>query len=167
MATPDEVLPSIAAELRALRARVDYIDQRSQLARPLRVDAAQDSLTNAGVPQAWTIRKTVQGVCPVGYNACLVRAGVSAMATNSRAVGDYLYVMANIDGWDAGATYSVIIPPGTSGSVVSLPPDLVKTGLTPGQVITVSCKTATGGGAWAANASDQFGVSGTFYWYRR
>jgi hypothetical protein len=84
---------------------------------------------------------------PAGYTKALVMNGVSAGVTNSRAVTDFLYVAASINGVTGGEQPSQTSAGAYgSGSAFAI---RTLTGLTGGS-ITVECGLRTGSGAWAA-----------------
>lgn len=166
MATPDSWgLPTVEQELHDLRKRLTYLEQASQVARPVRFDATQNSALNVGLTTTSTVKQSVTGTCPVGFTICHVVTWVTAMAVNPTGSGDYLYVQGNIAGLDMGEIFSALIGPGAGGSVASAPHHTL-TGLTAGAVITVQVKARTALASWSAHASNQFGVGATFIWFR-
>lgn len=164
MATPDRFLPDIARDVAALRARLDYVDQRSQAARPIYLAESATSAQNEALSTTPTVKASVSVNTPVGYTSVLVLADASAQAVNSRAVLDFLRVQPNIGGTDGWSPYRSV-PAGGSDSVVEHQNRII-TGLTAGTPVVVQVKSWTDGGAWAINAANSWAIRAVFMFTR-
>lgn len=111
-------------------------------------------VNNIAVTTTPTVVVSLTFTVPIGFTRVHVTAFSSAQALNSQASGDYLYCQTLVNGATGGELYDYAAA-GISTGVTS-PNFSTITGLTAGQVITVSTKIRTNTGTWAASTANQF-----------
>jgi len=126
------------------------------LANP--ITYASDTSYNAGaaVTTTETVKATATVTVPAGFTKAQVWAISDAMAYNSTATGDYLYVGATINAYYAGESY-VNCPSGYATSV-SLTAVTALTGLTGGDLINCTVSSRTGFASWAASSENMWRI---------
>jgi hypothetical protein len=134
------------------------------LASPVQIGTASNGLNNYAITTASTVRASVTLTVPDGFTEVVVTATATAMGQNSTATTDYLYAMAVIQGISGGELYTAA----GAGLGVGLasPFQHTLTGLTGGDVITVSVATRAGFNTWAAATANQANVYATAYFLR-
>lgn len=145
LATAQATLADVVADLQAKDVQIlDLI--ASVLAY------ASDTSFNAGaaVTTTRTVKATATVTVPAGFTKAQVWAFSDAMAYNSTASDDYLYVGATINAYNAGESY-VNCPSGYATSV-SLTAVTALTGLTGGDPINCTVSSRTGFASWAASS---------------
>ncbi|MDV8147248.1 hypothetical protein [Arthrobacter sp. B10-11] len=140
------------------------IIQNDALANPVQIGTASNGLNNYAITTASTVRATVTLTVPDGFTEAVVTATATAMGQNSTATTDYLYCMAVIQGISGGELYTAA----GAGLGVGLasPFQHTLTGLTGGDVVTVSVATRAGFNTWAAATANQANIYATAYFLR-
>jgi hypothetical protein len=140
------------------------IIDNAALASPVQTDTASNYVNNYAITTAITVRASITLTVPAGFTQAVVIANASAMGYNSTAVTDYLYVQAVVQGVGGGEMYSAA----GAGLGVGLasPFHTTLTGLTGGDVITVSVTTRTSAATWAASVSNQANIYATALYLR-
>lgn len=111
---------------------------------------------NVAVTTTRTVVVSRTFTVPVGFTKVQITAFSSAQALNNQAGGDYLYCQTLVDGATGG---ELMVYAGAGATVgVTSPNFATLTGLTAGQVITVSTQVRTNTGTFAASTSNQFNV---------
>ncbi|QDG65859.1 hypothetical protein NIBR502772_06175 [Pseudarthrobacter sp. NIBRBAC000502772] len=134
------------------------------LANPMIVEAASNYLNNYAVGTTSTARATVTLGVPDGFTTAVVMTNATAMAQNSTATTDYLYVQAVVDGVSGGEMYTSA-GPGLAVGIAS-PFNTTIYGLVNGQDITVSVATRTGFATWTASTANQANIYVTVLYFR-
>lgn len=134
------------------------------LASPMTTEAVSNYLSNYAVGTTSTARATVTLGVPDGFTTAVVMTTATAMAQNSTATTDYLYVQAVVDGVNGGEMYTAA-PAGLAVGIAS-PFNTTIYGLVNGQDITVSVATRTGFATWAASPAAQANIYVTVLYFR-
>lgn len=134
------------------------------LANPVQIGTASNGLNNYAITTASTVRASVTLTVPDGFTEAVVTSTATGMGQNSGTATDYLYVMAVIQGISGGELYTAAGP--GLGVGLASPFQSTLTGLTGGQVITVSVATRAGFNTWAAVGANQANIYATAYFLR-
>lgn len=134
------------------------------LASPMITEALNNYINNYSVDTTSTVRASVTLTVPDGFTTAVVMTNATAMAQNSTASTDYLYVQAVVDGVNGGEMYTSA----AAGLAVGIASPFNTTiyGLTDGQEITVAVATRTGFAAWAASTAAQANIYVTVLYFR-
>lgn len=134
------------------------------LTSPVQIGTASNGLNNYAITTASTVRASVTLTVPDGFTEAVVTANPTAMGQNSTATTDYLYVMAVVQGIGGGELYTSA---GAGlGVGLAAPFHTTLTGLTGGDVITVSVATRAGFNTWAASTANQANIYATAIFLR-
>lgn len=120
------------------------------LAEPVAFGGAGASGGNFAVTTTSTVATSSTIAVPVWADQAIVLAVANGGAWNDRAVADYLFVLAEIDGTSGGGT------PGLTGpaSFANASASAQRIVNNPGATITVACRVHAVDGTWSANTAN-------------
>jgi hypothetical protein len=162
---------AVAAAFGALFLRPGSISNDA-LTNPVKPDAPYGYRQNFGLTTTLSNIYTLNVPVPAGFTQAAVSITASVYAVNPNTTGgsngtggDYLYVQANINGYNGFA-----LPLGISGSNGSgtnrSPFSTVLGGLAAGGSISLQVAASTGFTAFAANANNTAEITGSISWFR-
>lgn len=134
------------------------------LANPVQIATSSNYINNYAITTTSTVRASVTLTVPAGFTQAVVITNPTGMGQNSTATADYLYVQAVVNGVNGGELYTSA---GAGLAVgIASPFHTTLTGLTGGQVITVSVATRTGFATWTASTANQANIYATAIYLR-
>lgn len=134
------------------------------LANPVQIGTASNGLSNYAITTSSTVRASVTLTVPDGFTEAVVTANPTAMGLNSTGTQDYLYVMAVVQAIGGGELYTSAAA--GVGVGLAAPFHTTLTGLTGGDLITVSVATRANTNTWAASTANQANIYATAIFLR-
>lgn len=138
--------------------------ENDALTNPVQIGTASNGVNNYAITTSSTVRASVTLTVPDGFTEAVVTANPTAMGLNSTGTPDYLYVMAVVQAIGGGELYTSAAA--GVGVGLAAPFHTTLTGLTGGDVITVSVATRTNTNTWAASTANQANIYATAIFLR-
>jgi hypothetical protein len=158
---------TLATTVSGLSAAV--ADIATLVAKQSAFDSNGNSTTNFAIGTTVAAKASMTVPIPAGFTRALVHATVDASVQNTSAAFDYVYVATLISApgqtpATGGEAFDGLAPGEWGNAGASGVTDF--SGLTPGDSITVQCRVRSGGGTWAAAASNRANVNASVVFLR-
>lgn len=153
---PDQVRFTGAVRIEGTLSLPAGIIDNDALANPIATVTSQSGLNNYAITTTTTVRETVSFTVPAGFTKAHVISIATAMGYNNSGGYDALYVQSVVRGVQGGELFTGASVGQSVG--VSNPFFENLTGLTGGDVITVSVATRTSFNTWTATTANQANI---------